>query len=923
MFRKIVIVVSLFVATQIFADTAPSTPGGCGATYNDLGNFEKVFNNSKKDSSAKSARQAFSGFNCSGASQDMEGDFVITDIDFYTGTYGCAKVTNLSGESISEDSGNFPKSVFRKNLQCEQDFKFSGVKKIEVKPAKAELDTGHFYNHTEVEHIGFLPVGETVVNFGVWDIDVSSKFRMNYTDFLNKLEKASELNKDRTFADVPKIDTQKNTTNPTLSEVLTGVLTLNSDYFNNGNVIDKDTGKLNFAGDKAIFQAEEQTVLGSVFLDADMHRMYKTISSILDPTTWGFYVAFVENMRLAETSVVLFFFAIGFFGLIGQKMIQFGYSSFWKEDSREDLQLKKMVTGPLIMLATFTAPIVPSQLEIPSNYLNETTDVSAGIVLSGGSSSPATNITPNTSQENIQNSTIIQSAIRYFAHFGVISANKFADYALYPYLNYLQFKYGKGIDKIIENHEIFIADSQKQLLILQKEFEFYQYFCKPIYGNGSNDKKNIKASSLSLRGITKESENWKRTMLSNSKGKEIIDNSLGATTISMGMCANLSSKIEQRSNIVKDFAEHFIELEGLVKTLDDDGPIDTLTGKNMSKNLNSVSNFVQKSKNQQEQIGWIYSAIAPASYTMLLSSQVADSAKKKQEAISAISNVPKEGGISNDVAGSDVEEDWTIINKVTSWLSEYASFALFPGFTSLVKIIFDFGEYVIDGLINIAITASVFVFQWAALPIVAKLLTVKGLLAIGVGSTIKNIVLGIGAWFIAIFLYTLFIQIISTTFILMMIIYRIAFYFIELMIFFVASPVVVIWSVIQNKAEVIWNYVGRGLVLTITPVLIVLSCYIFIFCQELFITIQSIIIGLFNGTFDNSNASMSQTLVTTSIVMISTVLVQLALIIAGYVTIINFPKWFLTTVGAKSSDLMEESVSHFQQTTLKHMKTPV
>ena len=917
MFRKIVIVVSLFVATQIFADTAPSTLGGCGATYNDLGNFKKIFENSQNDSSAASARKAFNGFNCKSVSHDMEGDFVITDIDFYTGTYGCTKVTNFAGESISEDSGNYPKSIYIKNHQCEQDYKFPEAKKMKVSPAVVKLDTGKFYNHTEIEHIGFLPVGEAVVNFGFWDIDVGNKFLMHYDDFLDNLDKAHNLNKNRKFTEIQKIDTQHKNTNGTLSEILTGVITLNSDYFEKNNIIDMDTGKLNFAGDKAIFQSDQQTMLGSLFIEAGMHQMYKTVSSILDPTTWGFYVAFEENMRLAETSVVLFFFAIGFFGLIGQKMIQFGYSSFWKEDSREDLQLKKMVTGPLIMLATFTAPIVPSQLEIPSSYLNETKDISAGIVLN---SSSATGAATNTGQEDIQNSTIIQAAIRYFAHFGVISANKFADYALYPYLNYMQYKYGKGIDKIIENHELFAINSQKQLLTLQKEFEFYQYFCKPIYGNSSSDKESIKASNLSLRGINNEAENWQITIRSNSEGQKIIDNSMGATTISAKMCANLSSKIEWRSNIVKDFAENFIELEGLVKTLEEDTTI--------NKNINSVTNFIEKSKNQQEQIGWIYSAIVPASYTLLLASQVTDSAKKKQQAISAIANAPKEGTGGNQLLSSDVEEDWTIINTLMNKTSEHFSFFLFPGFNNLVMIIFNLGEAVFDTLLNMAITTSALssaITGPGGLLVAGKLLFIKGFISLTIFKvlSIKNVILAVGAVLLANFLYTLFIQIISTTFIIMMIIYRIAFYFVELLIFFVASPVVVIWSVIQNKAEVIWHYIGRGLVLIITPVLIVISCYIFIFCQEIFITMQSIIIGLFQGTFNNENSSISQTLVISAIVIISTILIHLALIIAGFVTIINFPKWFLSTVGAKSSDLMEESVSHFQQTTLRHMKTPI
>ena len=696
-----------------------------------------------------------------------------------------------------------------------------------------------------------------------------------------------------------KIDTQSQNF-PTYSEYFTVILTLNSDYFKE-ETLNPTTGEIQLQGDDTFFVTEESDSWFST--DSQYKRMFKKLSSIFDAKTWGFYVAFIENMRNAETYVILFFFGIGFFGLVGQKMFQSGYSSFWKDDSREDLKLKKLVAAPLIMLAVFTAPIVPSQLTIDKKFLNETKEINAGIVLNNSAGSPTA------IDENIQNSTIIQSAIRYFAHFGVIAANKFADYALYPYLNYLQSKIGNGYEDMIENYEDFAKTSQERLLILQKQFEFFQYFCRPIY-EASEDKlhnrKTLKINNLLLGDYKDITNMWKLTMKQHATAKEVLNkNNIGADIISAQACSKIINEINKNSNIVFEYAENFLSLETFAKHFNPD-------------NVNSVNTIIKRSQNNQKKFGWIYSSIVPGTYTMLFASQLGDTIESKQAAIDVMSSAPQLDSVAVevDVTEEEKEKDSVIlefVSKHTAYLSHF----IMPGFDKIFLFFYNAGEAVIDKFIKVS--SFILTFGTGGILTVVTKISWK---ALG-GSVIAKGAMAIAAFWLAVMVYDFFLRCLSLAFILMMLVYKIAFYFIQIMLFFVASPVVVIWSVIQNKAEVIWHYIGKGLIITIMPILIVIGCYSFVFCQEILISLQAIVIGLFKNTFVNEASTFGTVFTLSTVLLLTTALLQLILIIAGYVTIVQFPKWFLETIGAKGVDNLEQSIANFQEKTIHHLKSPV
>ena len=138
-----------------------------------------------------------------------------------------------------------------------------------------------------------------------------------------------------------------------------------------------------------------------------------------------------------------------------------------------------------------------------------------------------------------------------------------------------------------------------------------------------------------------------------------------------------------------------------------------------------------------------------------------------------------------------------------------------------------------------------------------------------------------------------------------MIIYRIAFYFIEVLTFFIASPAVVIWAVISKRFDAIMHYIGRGAVLSITPILIVLSTYLYIFGQEILNMIYALIVGIIQTTFVTPDATVGQTITVLAFVSMGDAIMKAVYVIMGFVCIIKFNSWFYQMIGIKEGAMAD------------------
>ena len=178
------------------------------------------------------------------------------------------------------------------------------------------------------------------------------------------------------------------------------------------------------------------------------------------------------------------------------------------------------------------------------------------------------------------------------------------------------------------------------------------------------------------------------------------------------------------------------------------------------------------------------------------------------------------------------------------------------------------------------------------------------------------------AYYIAMIFYPLFITILSLTLVALMGIFRIAFYFVEVLLFFAASPAVVIWAAISQKSEVIWKYVSKACVLGITPILIVISCALYLMVQELLTLLAGYIVGAMNFVLLSDETSWNQMIAVTAATSLIGALQAFFQLIAGYIIIIKFNSWFLKTIGGDESmfDNMAEDLVRRSQ---RGMQTPL
>lgn len=909
-FAVLILNSSALIANNNANNGGANTNGGCGSSF--TGNFNQIFQNAKNGNGVD-----YSGFNCSAvAGINADDKMLIADINFKTGEYACVSFKDLQeniSENIEKNKETLPtlQKYYFTNLKCKVDsanlenqIKDGTAAIGKVTPATITVEINGKLANFQNNFIGFKQISQIADNaFSTKTFTTMDK--IDYNTYKKNLSEIENLFKQKKPLTIPKIDTssfvEQNQRN-TISEVLTGVITLDNSYFDEQSAIDKNTGELKLKGNLNKTLVLKENTKDGFFSDGESVDEYddnqfskalNVASDLFDLKIWGYYLYFIENLRTWENSVILFFFTVGFFGLGGQKLIQAGYNYWGDQDSKTDLGFKKMMVSPMLMLITFVAPMVPSQMQLDKSLLNETSDNKVGIVLNGSANTA-------TQEDSMMNSTIVQSAIRYFAHFGVISANKLADYSLYPYLKFLQYKAGLIQANALEPYKEFVKTSQKDVYVLQKEFEFYQNVCRKTYSNKFDNFNSIESPDIYSKVLPINNVSLSKTQTSFEQAKEVMKkNKINATGVTYDFCSLLANRIQKNS---KTTVNNFMINNGTLYQFNE-----TLK---QTKGIELINRATEKSVNLQNKVGWIYSATIPLSYTLIIANDLSEDIKSRQDKIDTVLSIGDFKDDSVEVKSSSYKDS---DNFFTSHSNQLMYFLL-PGFNKLYEFLYNLGTETLKAIIAfIALFLTVFPgTTFVGISLFAMIITVAGKLA-----------LIYYAFLAAVFLYNVFLAIMSSTIIVLFIIYKIAMYFIELLLYFIASPVVVIWSVINNKASAIWSYIGRGAVLAITPVLIVLSCYVFLFCREIIFFIQLLVISVMKNSFITGEIVQTQQFILSSVVLIVTAFTNFVLIIVGYISIVKFPSWFIDAIGAKNNSLFDETINTLQNKTLALTKSPV
>lgn len=881
---------------------------GVGAPFN----FEYSYN----ENSSKQKQATFNAINCPQLSPRVADkyDVVLDNVDFKSGTYVCQYniKESKSQEEIQSDAKNLGVTVSNVVMQqsgfripysfaecVNDDLKFINEQKNNISTiTAATINDGS----AEARYIGSSRTKLSEIQKGFFydtKTSVISELVVDYSG-LYKILKDLEAKKDDYSVKPIVFQTNKSGNDTTISEFIVGALTLNEDVFKSSNAIDQASGKANFQDNAIITKDTEEKfkmseALGfvaewiGISIDQENVKIVSPLDKIMDGKLWGFYISFIENIRKAEREIVLFLFFIGFCIYASPKVIQFGFNHFGDNDSRQDIGWKKMMIAPATAAIFFLAPVIPTNLTINGSYLHTRTDNDVGIVLNSGS---RTTGGANNSDEKLDSTTLIQTAIQYFVKQGTLMANKFADYALYPYLIYLQSVNNMSVGNVVDSYAEKLDETRRNFLILQKEVEFYSAFCKTIYGAESNTAYDGIIMPEALSGTLKtEREALTQKSYDIAIGKTTLKPNNNITTISVDACAALEQSISKiSSNTIADY--YFTKTA--ISSLKDI--------KNAKTSTQTMHNVSQRMANMQVTNGWINTVLVPSSFTLYKTSLLGQTLEERKDAAVAYQNAASvnnnsitTNSPSDDVKAQEAKNDTRGFSKqnLIEALTPSTLYFMLPKFTDLYNGIDKFFGGFVDILMTICTTL---------------LVTTTGAMGILL-SKVLGVAVSIGKAFLvyttSVFLYNWLLEIITFSAIALMIIYRIAFYFIEVLTFFIASPAVVIWAVISKRFDAIMHYIGRGAVLSITPILIVLSTYLYIFGQEILNMIYALIVGIIQTTFVTPDATVGQTITVLAFVSMGDAIMKAVYVIMGFVCIIKFNSWFYQMIGIKEGAMAD------------------
>lgn len=754
---------------------------------------------------------------------------------------------------------------------------------------------------------------------------------------------------------------------PTLAQFIAGAVTLDSDYIQE-NALDGTTGRIQFKQDTVNAFAK------TGILGAREGKVYEVsfanpIQSLMDLKAWGFYTALIENMRIAEQKIVLMLFLAGFCGLIGQKIIQSGYNYWGDDDSKTNIEWKKTAIAPMCFLILFTAPIIPSNLKISSHWINSRDDGAAGIVLQSDKKEVTEK---NDNPAEVMSSTIIQGAIRYFVHWGVLAANTMADYVMYPYLRWVEVQAGGALFFDVASLHNQINQIQAEVFKLKNEMMFYRAACQLTFedintGTSKNglsentpyfkeplssfDPTDVLDITLKAFDNINKDESWA------DKAKKLFgfENNIAPVGVTADVCISLEEKSSRRGfeivSLYANFGSNFKALIDAIMKKENNyvGGFNPGDLKNVSTKLNLWLHFdgdgrdtrdgetnnkaiggkkvALKLKNLQESSGFITAPLIPiASYLFKIHENAAQF-NSRVEAVSRLGSVHQIDRNSllstNDErkvkTENKLKNDGDMLTSLAQTFIPYTVYNILPGFKDLLL--------GITSILQAASSALAIILGFVISLVSGGTLTPLGigvgvigtiLMSSGLGAAVLQFV----AFYIAMIIYPLFITILSLTLVALMGIFRIAFYFVEVLLFFAASPAVVIWAAISQKSEIIWKYVSKACVLGITPILIVISCALYLVVQELLNLLAGYIVGAMNFALLSDETSWNQMIAVTAATSLIGALQAFFQLIAGYIVIIKFNSWFLKTIGGDESmfDNMAEDLVRRSQ---RGMKTPL
>ncbi|QDD68159.1 hypothetical protein [Caminibacter pacificus] len=529
-------------------------------------------------------------------------------------------------------------------------------------------------------------------------------------------------------------------------------------------------------------------------------------NKIFDLKLWGFYYDFMSKMDKAVRYAVLLIFALLGGYVFGKMLFIKGVDTYLNRDE--------------------------------VSYKNPDFILGAGAVIMSVSIFFLSPITKNNNGEEVfyKNDTVAKTFIRKALATGDKIATITNDFATAAYLTYALHKENMGNPIDVYSQSL---QDLRNLYILWRT-EPMMKACLAYYNYAGSIEKFLTLSAQSLQmsdpNIYKNSPYYKLT---------------GADEIDYKSCLNLAKNFVIEKNLI------MTDMLALNTTL-----------QNYEKNIPIVMKYYTLSQIMvNKRYGWIAMVSSPMNYFIASNAELFIDNGITQEMVNKIAEndvkslnfkSPYEtGGVLSDTKLATA----TGIGKGLGYMVNIGTKFILPFYAEYYKATYKILSGMFQNSDNNNKEKETIIKKLVIKvgELLKKVFLVTKILAFLGGKT-KYLLIAVAAYFISFWLWKLSFQIILIVGFTLMVLLEIVFYFKDVLLYFVLSVFVPIWSVQKNSRQRIEKYLAEGVMLMFKPFILVFVVYLAILIMGLFMALYYFILGL---TF-NINETLVQYLIVAS-----------------------------------------------------------
>ena len=847
-------------------------------------------------------RADISGFKCPKLSSikdpsipkdDKVTEVVLSNINFASGSYTCrynfantqgAYVINLFNDGCKDDT-NVILKMNLKNLPIYQYANYYGLSSLD--------------NHGAINFTNEIKKLDNYLKMSISDEEAYKKEKRTGINI------KEQINSHTNFAN-------------TLPSVITGILTLDTNFFKNSIIAQNGDLQLK----KSYNVTQEASSVSTQGDKIDISNSVASLTSGINKKVWGFYYYLLNNISSSFEYIMRLIFGLGTIGIFGYAYIK----KLYDHKKILDFNFTRKLIGIIGAFIVFSAPIVPTTKGVPQSFLYS-------------SAENQTSKNNNTDAIIAKNSTIVDSLMRYGFQEGTFWANTLNDYALYSYLKFFETSYGVfDTSKVMNNFKTDVKTLLLKNILLKKKMNFFEKTCAyNYYGQLANNYTLPDYNHGSMSGIL---------MFDN--------NPLGYQRVDYNTCSKIYNEIS------RDTASGIFQYDNLTQKY---YSIQKTISKMNTKARSDVEKIEQNIVGLNNQLGWISVALVPNLNYVFNSKDIfkytqeynsGDFESKNEKLINSIGSMqyPKKklqldaiSNIKTDDIGwweklkhkfTNLSISTTLdsslnkaltglgIDTMVGWGASKMLYFILPGFgelyTKIKNAVFDNGgneKQISQKAIDFLSSKMTNLF--------APVLILKTILPNGIMQVIIS-------YLIAIFVYTFMLTAISLILITSLLILKIVYYFIEIIISIFISKAILLWSLVFDEQQAMSSakdFAYKIALLIFSPIAIVLSVYVFIFAKAIMYYVYGIIMEasykitkIASGIDTNTIGGAFTSVVQYSVYSFGSIILTFVSLFIAFNVFFHFYDWMLSYFGHKGeAGIAKSANSVLQEIKMRTMRT--